>query len=343
MAKDVSVAVDATVTPKDLGMRLSYRWVALSMCFLGYCMAYAQRLSMGPLAPFMKAELHLSNAQVGLFTSCALGGYALLLIPAGVMTDKLGVRWTLFFGQVIAGVCLLGMLFAQSATMGMVVMFAAGIGLGFLVPSTTKGVVEWFPLKERAMAMGIKQTSVNLGGLLTASILPMVAIAFGWRWGFGGLGIVSIISGFVGLMLYKAPPKDMSAPAAPEQVAKKESFATPEKKESWIVVFKSRDIYCIIGGGTALLITELGLMTYFVLYLKTFLLIPVVAAGFMLGSIDVGGFFGKPIAGILSDRFFGGTRKITFMLLGAISVIFTGVFALLPLGTPNWVILTCAV
>jgi sugar phosphate permease len=344
MAKDGSAAVESkTIAPQEAVKRLLYyRWVALVACFLGYMIAYAQRLSIGPLAPFMKAELGITKAQIGYYSSCAMAGLVIFVLPAGYLTDKIGVRWTLFIGQVVAGICLIFMLFAHSATMGMVVMFATGMGLGFIVPSTTKGVVEWFPLKERAMAMGIKQTSVNLGGLATAAILPTVAIAFGWRWGFAGLGVVAIISGIVCALIYRAPPKDMLAASASAQAAQTEISAPPVKKESWLTVFKSRDIYFLVGGGIALLICEMGLMTYFVLYLKTYLMIPVVAAGFLLGAIDIGGFFGKPIAGVMSDRVFGGRRKMPFIIMGTISTVFTVVFALLPVGTPVWLILVCS-
>ena len=41
-------------------------------------------------------------------------------------------------------------------------MFATGMGCGFLMPSTTSGVVVWFPAKERATVLGLKQTAVNM-------------------------------------------------------------------------------------------------------------------------------------------------------------------------------------
>lgn len=311
----------------------AYRWMALFICFLAFMIAYVPRLSLGPLAPFMKADLGLTKAQIGLFASAAVAGYGVFLIPAGWICDKWGVRWTLCFGQVVAGCCLIAMLFAQSYTMGLVVMFVAGLGMGFLSPSTGKGIVEWFAIKERGMAMGIKQTSVNAGGLITAVTLPTVAIAFGWRWGFAILGAVAILSGILSAVFYKDAPKSASSASA----------AAPVKKESWLMVFKTREIWLISMAGIALYIAEMGVLIYFVLFLKTQLLVPVVAAGFLLGAIDVGGFCGKPIAGIISDRLMGGKRKPTFILLGAISTIFTVGFALMSTGTPQWVILVCAV
>ena len=76
-------------------------------------------------------------------------------------------------------------------------MFATGMGCGFLMPSTTQGVILWFPTKERATVMGLKQTAVNIGGIITALTLPAVALALGWRYGFLFLGIIAIVVSLV--------------------------------------------------------------------------------------------------------------------------------------------------
>lgn len=309
-----------------------YRWVILFITFLGFAVAYMQRLSLGPLAPFIITGLGITKAKIGLISSSATLGYGLTLIPAGWVTDKIGVRWTLCIGQVIAGLFLIGMLFADTFVMGMVVMFGAGLGLGFISPSCVRAVVMWFPLKERAMAMGINNMSVNAGGMITAATLPMIAIAYGWRYGFMVLGSMAIVSGLVPAIFYKDPSSGGA------QALAGGAAAPVVKKESWINVFKGREVWLIIIGGSSLYIVEFGVLTFFVLYLKAHLLVPVVAAGFLLGSIDFGGLFGKPIAGLISDRIFNGRRKPAFMTLSAISTILACVFAFLTPGTPQWLI-----
>lgn len=337
-----SSTATSTVVSQIVATAMPYRWVALAICFLAYGVSYMPRLGLGPLAPFMKTELALTKAQIGFFISAAMAGNAIFLIPAGYLADKVGVRWVLCFGQVVAGLFLIGMFFAETYVTVMVAMFAVGLGLGFLSPSTTKGVVEWFPLKERAMAMGIKQMSLNGAGLVTAVTLPMLAVAFGWRMGFIVLGIVAIVSGILSAIVYRDPPKDKQEAPVAVSTASSASVAPPVKKGSWLSVFRTREIWLIIAAGVTLYVGEFGMMTYFVLYLKTHLMISVVTAGFLLGALDVGGFFGKPIAGVISDRLWGGRRKPTFILLGILSTIFTAIFAILPVGTPQWLILVCA-
>jgi sugar phosphate permease len=315
----------------------SYRWVAICVAWLAFAVAYMQRLSVGPLAPFLTKDLNLTRADVGWFMGSATLGYGITLLPAGYLVDRIGVRLTLFIGQTVAGCFLVSMYFANGLIMGLIVMFGAGLGLGFLSPSSTKAVVEWFSVKERAMAMGIKQTSVNVGGMITAAVLPIIGFSYGWRMGFVGMGVIAILSGLFALFVYKNPPHDETATGTGP------GTDTKPVREKWTELFKSRDIWCISLGGMVLYIAEFGVITYFVLYLKSQLLISVISAGFLLASIDFGGLFGKPLSGILSDRVFKGKRKPVFILLAAISTIFTAIFAFMPVGTPQWLILVCSV
>ncbi len=160
------------------------------------------------------------------------------------------------------------------------------------------------------------------------------------------LGITAIVLGTVSFLLYRDPPESMGKGAPPAEArGETELVCEPPpvlKKESSLVVFKSMDIWFVAIAGICLTINEFSVFNYYVLYLKEHLLLPVVTAGFFLGAVDVGGLFGKPITGIISDRLFGGRRKETFIILGAIATIFSVIIALLPVGTPKWALLVCS-
>ena len=87
MEKDIQNTLDKS-DPVNLG----YRWVILGVGWLAYLVAFLQRLSIGPLAPFIKEDLSLTNAQIGWLMSAAAIGYMLTLIPAGWLVDRIGVR-----------------------------------------------------------------------------------------------------------------------------------------------------------------------------------------------------------------------------------------------------------
>ncbi len=314
-----------------------YRWVILGVCWLAYIVAFMQRLSIGPLAPFLKEDLNLTSAQVGLFVSAAALGYGLMTIPAGWLADRIGIRWILLIGEVVGGVFIMGMFTLTTFTQGLIFMFLAGLGMGCLMPSTTKAVLVWFPLKERATAMGFKQTALNVGGIITAATLPTLALAMGWRYGFVIIGVVGIVIGIVSFILYKEPPQnvsfDTSEPAAPS-----------ETKPSLGEVFRGREIWLVIFAGLFMSFVEHSAMAHFVLYSEKVLLLPVVTAGFFLALTEGGGGIGRVISGLVSDRLWHGSRKGIYILMCAIAFVVSVIFGFLGSGSPIGVlILLCLI
>ncbi len=309
-----------------------YRWVILLVCWLAYIVTFMQRLSIGPLAPFLKGDLNLTSAQTGLLMSAAAFGNMLALTPAGWLVDRIGARWLLLMGEVSGGVFIASMFTVTTFTQGLIFMALAGIGMGCLMPSTTKAVLEWFPLKERATAMGFKQTAVNVGGIITAATLPTVAVALSWHYGFLGIGFVAVVIGIVSFVLYKQSPHSVSLDTS-------EPVVSSETKPSIRAIFGSRDIWLVIGASTCLVVVEFSSVTYFVLYLNEALLFAIVAAGFFLATLQAGGAFGKPITGLISDRLFHGSRKKVFILMCGISFVMCLIFAFLPQGSPLWLVI----
>jgi len=311
---------------------LSYRWVILGVCWLAYIVAFMQRLSIGPLAPFLKEDLNLTSAQVGLFMSAAAFGYGLTTVPAGWLVDRIGVRWLLLMGEVIGGIFIAGMFIVTTFTQGLIFMALAGTGMGCLMPSTTKAVLEWFPLKERATAMGFKQTAVNAGGIITAVTLPAVALAIGWHYGFLGIGFIAIVIGIVSFLLYKQPPQSVSLNTS-------ESIIPPLSKPSVWEVFRGRDIWLVMFAGMFLCVVEFSAIAYFVLYLEETLLFTVVTAGFFLAILEGGGAFGKPVSGLISDRLFHGSRKGVYILMCLVAFAMCLIFAFFEQSSPSWLII----
>src|SRR4029453_5849655 len=60
-------------------------------------------------------------------------------------------------------------------------LVVGGFGFSLLNPTTGKAIYEWFPSRERGLAMGVKQAGLTLGGIASALALPPVALAAGWR------------------------------------------------------------------------------------------------------------------------------------------------------------------
>ena len=158
-------------------------------------------------------------------------------------------------GQLFSGAFLFGMSRINGITMGVVVMAMVGLGCGCLMPATTKLIINWFPLRDRATMMGLKQSGVNIAGIATGAILPTVALAYSWRFGFMLVSLMAIGFGLISLALHRDLPEQASSSASP-------SAALNISRDVVHAVFLNKNIL-LLGFGAALLVSvEMSLITH---------------------------------------------------------------------------------
>src|SRR5438309_2582517 len=99
------------------------------------------------------------RVEVARFSWAAAGRAA----PAGWVTDRLGVRLTLGAGQLLIGAMVVLAATSHGLPALLALLVLGGFGFSVLNPATGKAVVDWFPPRERGVAMGLKQTGLTLG------------------------------------------------------------------------------------------------------------------------------------------------------------------------------------
>jgi len=183
----------------------SYRFVILGAVWASYLIVYLSRLSVGPLAPFLKEAFDLSSAEVGSLMSATAVTYAPAMIAAGLLVDRIGVKRVLVPGTLVAGLCV-GLLFVAPSYPALLALLAlSGIGCGCIYPSAVKALVTWFPPRERATAIGLNQSAINVSGIAGAALLPTVAMTLGWQYGFLFVGLLAMAITVVCFVLYREP------------------------------------------------------------------------------------------------------------------------------------------
>jgi len=270
---------------------------ALALVTLAHGLGSLSILAVAPLSPFLLEGLGLSRVQVGLFLPAAYFGGMLFALPAGWLTERRGVRWPLVLGQALTGAMVVLASLAPDLTSALACLFVGGLGFGVLNPGTGKAIIDWFPPRERGRAMGVKQTGLTLGGIVSAALLPSVAVAFGWRIALGMAGLVSLLSALTIALLYRDPPTHPVAASAPARFSDIGPFLT---RPGVVVVF-----LC----GLALSLLQSGVLAYFVLSLRDTFAFSAVNAGRLLALAHLGGAAGRLGWGVVSDRLFAGRRR----------------------------------
>ncbi len=301
-----------------------FRWAVLGISWMAYLSAYLVRTAVAPLSPFLVEGLSLSKFEVGLLVSASTLGYMAFQLPAGWLVDRVGVRKMLFVGPLVAGVFALGMYFAGGFVVALTVMVLAGFGCGCFPTVATKAVLHWFPLRERATAIGVNQTSLNMAGVLTASLLPTLALVYGWRVAFIPVGLIPIAASIAAYTLYREP-------AGSEQRVNAGGSASWETIRG--VVF-DRNIVLVAMACMGLCVCEFAFIGYLVIYLKEVVGVSVAVAGGYLALANMGGAVGKPFFGALSDRVFAGSRRKPLIIVGVLILVLTVAMQLVGASTP---------
>jgi sugar phosphate permease len=302
-----------------------FRWVVLGITWMAYMSAYLVRTAVAPLTPFLISGLSLSKFEVGLLVSASAFGYMAFQMPAGWLVDRIGVRKMLFIGPVVAGGFILGMYAVGGFVGAMGVLVLAGFGCGCFPTVATKAVLNWFPLRERATAIGINQTSLNVAGIITASLLPTLALNFGWRIAIASMGVIPITAAILSYTFYREPQK------AKEVEAPKRG---PTNWSNIKDVVLDRNILLVALACMGLCVCEFSFTGYLVIYLTEAVGVSVALAGGYLALANLGGVFGKPLFGALSDRVFGGSRRKPLLIVGVSIFVLSILMQMLGVSTP---------
>jgi MFS family permease len=166
---------------------------------------YFDRVALSFANPLIRKDLHLSMGQMGLLFSAFFWSYAFAQLPMGALIDRIGSRVLLAVGVCFWSVAqgFTGMVNSLSAFLGLRV--ALGIGETPQQPASARMVQDWFNIKDRGLASGIFVANMNVGAVIAPPILTGVMLVFGWRWLFGGLGIVGVLIAVLWYACYRDP------------------------------------------------------------------------------------------------------------------------------------------
>jgi sugar phosphate permease len=128
------------------------------------------------LAPTLKDAHDLSLLQVGVVLDALWIGTLLTLLPWGVLADRVGERFVLATGLVACAVALVGAGYAESFESLILLVGLAGAAGASVNAASGRAVMQWFPAAERGFALGVRQTAIPVGGLISALVLPALGL-----------------------------------------------------------------------------------------------------------------------------------------------------------------------
>lgn len=188
------------------------RWGVCGLLFFATTVNYMDRQVLAILAPVLQREIGWTESEYGLIVTSFQAAYALGLLGAGRLLDRIGVRRGYPLAVSLWSMAAMAHAAARSAFGFGVARFALGLGEGGNFPAAVKTVAEWFPKAERALATGIFNAGSNVGAIAAPLLVPWIALRWGWRWAFVVTGAVGFLWVVVWLAVYRSPGGKEEAP-----------------------------------------------------------------------------------------------------------------------------------
>ncbi len=193
-------------TAQDAAGRIGrYRWVIVALLFGATVINYVDRQMIGVLKPTLMDDLKWSEKDFAGVIIWFQVAYAIGYIAFGKVVDRVGARIGYTIAFVIWQIAHIAHGAASTMTQFAMARFALGIGESGNFPAGIKGVTEWFPAKERALAIGLFNAGANIGAVITPLVVPLLVLAYGWRMAFVITGVVSFVWLIAWWTMYRHP------------------------------------------------------------------------------------------------------------------------------------------
>ena len=181
-------------TRKSSGTQLGrVRWTICAMLFAATSINYMDRQVIAILKPTLQHSIGLTEVNYGYIVDAFQIAYALGLLGAGRLIDRLGTRIGYLLVMAVWSVSAMGHALASTALEFGCARFFLGLGESGNFPAAIKTVAEWFPQNERSLATGIFNSGANVGAILAPLLVPWVTLRYGWHAAFFSTGAFSAL------------------------------------------------------------------------------------------------------------------------------------------------------
>ncbi|MBN1848575.1 MAG: MFS transporter [Deltaproteobacteria bacterium] len=273
------------------------RWLVLTLCSLLFTLSQFFRVSNAIIAPRLQLDLSISSESLGVLGAVFFYSFALTQIPLGLLLDRIGARLIMSVLSMIGAIG--AFLFATAHDMPTAVLGRTllGIGMAGNFMGSLKLFTNWFSPRKFATLSGVILGLGSIGNMVAATPLAVMVNAFGWRWSFICIGIITFLLAVVFFFSIKDQPENMQ-----QEGSKTRTSPSPAmhhirllitSHNYWVICFSTflrYGIFVAIQGLWAgpYLIKGLGFS-------------PVKAGNFLL-LLNIGYIIGSPLSGWLSDR-----------------------------------------
>ncbi|HVV28487.1 MAG TPA: MFS transporter [Rhizomicrobium sp.] len=223
------------------------RWLVCALLFAVVALNYTDRQVLSVLKPTLQKTYGWSEIGYGDVVFWFQAAYGLGYVAFGRVVD----RWGAKAGGTIAVTIWTIAHMAHAAvttTAGFTwVRIPMGLGESGLFPCTLAATAEWFPRRERALAIGIFNAGSNIGAIIAPFIVPIITIALGWRMAFILTGLLTVAWLAVWLVWYRRP-REMKTLSRGERAYIESDPQEAQRPVPWSKLLATRQTWAYVLG-----------------------------------------------------------------------------------------------
>jgi predicted MFS family arabinose efflux permease len=333
-----SIASEADVSPvadpnDDVLPGLAYRSWFLFVMTMVSASVVGERYMMSVMVGPIKAELHLSDAAIGVVKDLVIAlVYIIAVVPLARMADRFSKRRLVAMAATIWSVAVLVCGAAKGYTMLVVGRSGIGLGEGCFTPPSQSWIADLFPMKWRATALSIFLLGASLGTFLGPALGGWMAHEYGWRQAM----MLASIPGFILVPIVWFTLRDTRAGLADgstvEQTQQRPFMQTVRE------LLAIRTFPLLVGAAALNALLTMGMISWAPAFMERSHGMPMQQAGLQMGgALFVGSIIGHSLGGPLSD--FLGRRDLRWYIWIMVmsGLMATGIGWLILTGPGEWV------
>lgn len=226
-----------------------FRWWIGCLLFLATSLSFFDRQVLSVIAPVITKELGLGNVEYSRIVFAFILSYTVMFTLGGRLMDWLGTRRGLLISVAVWTVASASHAAAGSGVGLALARFFLGAGEGGCFPGSTKGALEWFPLRERSLAVGLANGGSAFGAVAAPPLAVWLTGAFGWRGPFLATGVLGLIWLVLWFVFYRTPEESHHVSQAElEYIVKGRPAAQPgdDVPAPWSALLRTREVWGLI-------------------------------------------------------------------------------------------------
>ena len=184
----------------------NFRWLIATTLIVASGLSFFDRQVLSVLAPMITSDLQMDSVAYSWVVFAFILSYSVMFTVGGWIIDRLGTLRGLGFSVAVWSLASLLHSVAHTALQLGLFRFLLGFGEGGCFPGVAKGVLEWFPKKERAIAMGFATSGGSaIGAAIAPPVVALAALRIGWRGAFLMTGTMGALWVLVWFLIYSLP------------------------------------------------------------------------------------------------------------------------------------------